>query len=160
MKIIFSDIDGVLNSDIWYSGDTIKMKNGLGKHFDPRCIRLLNKVITNTKSKIVLTSTWRLNHSIEELKELLKQVDFNGEVIGLTPDLKEKDENFVGGNEILKWCRDHEEIIGSSYKSYTSYVIVDDNTDIYWQKDNYVQVDRYVGLTTKKVKEMIKILVK
>ncbi|WP_158447885.1 HAD domain-containing protein [Aquimarina longa] len=53
MKIIFLDIDGVLNSDTWEKSDEYINGEYPEKMFDPNTVNLLNKIISETESKIV-----------------------------------------------------------------------------------------------------------
>lgn len=42
MKLIFLDIDGVLNSDLWYQQQKEPATTDLIQHLDPRCVAQLN----------------------------------------------------------------------------------------------------------------------
>lgn len=162
MKVIFLDIDGVLNSDIWYQkqDNEVKKSKDLKLHLDPHAIKLLNKIVVQTKSKIVLSSTWRRHYSLKEIGCIFKNIGFVGEFISKTPDLVSLDENFIRGNEILKWCKDNEAIIACKYHNFKSYVILDDKNDmLLWQKNNFIQMDRYCGITPSKASEVIKLLI-
>ena len=68
MKIIFLDIDGVLNSDEYF--DKIKNLNinGIENDIDIRKIILLKKSLDETGAKIVLTSSWRYTRKAQALK--------------------------------------------------------------------------------------------
>lgn len=161
MKIIFLDIDGVLNSDIWYKNQKsgTKNSNGLKFHLDPHAIKLLNKIVTQTKSKVVLSSTWRNHYPLKEIERIFQNLGFIGEIISKTPNLVRENENFVRGNEILKWCKENESLINCRFYNFKDYVILDDKNDmLLWQKNNFVQMDRYCGLTPSKASEIIKIL--
>lgn len=157
MKIIFLDIDGVLNSDLWYQKQKGKENTDFTYHLDPHCVLQLNKVISKTHAKIVISSNWRKRYSKEEIFEALKKVGFKGEVISATPNLTSNNKDFIRGNEIMKWCRENESIIGCRYQDYKDYAIIDDNTDmLFWQRNNFFQTDRYCGLTPSKAVELIK----
>jgi len=99
MKIIFLDIDGVLNCENGYRNDYCKYvdwvsKKGAKEHhqaFYPKSKDLLNKLIKETGAKIVITSTWRFS-GIEFIRGVWEQEKMEGEIIGMTPAL-----NFRGG---------------------------------------------------------------
>ena len=164
MKIIFLDIDGVLNHQRFFKERfdakkqdkllekkdgklSIKLKADFyAEEIDPKSVENLNELIENTGAKVVISSTWRLGTEIETLQAILEKRGFVGEVIGKTP---------VGcgccqrGNEIHKWLEDNRDIVG---EDGNNYVILDDDSDmLYWQRNNFVNVDQYVGLTPKQV---------
>ena len=56
MKVIFLDVDGVLNSVGWMEENK---KYGLSRPVDPSKVRLLKQIIDSTGAKVVLSSTWR-----------------------------------------------------------------------------------------------------
>ena len=62
------------------------------------------------------------------------------------------------GNEIHQWIDDNRESVGPYYQ-FTEYVILDDDSDmLYWQRNNFLLVDRFVGLTNGTVFQAKKIL--
>jgi hypothetical protein len=138
-KIIFLDIDGVLNSEVFqkYRNNPISKEYPLCD-IDPYAINLLNKLVDDTNSVIVITSVWRLSRTLEELQLLFSRVGFTGVIVGKTPRLGE---DTVRGNEIYKWIKDHEELIGTKY--------FDDDSDmLLWQQHNFIKIDGYCGLTS------------
>ena len=58
MKIIFLDIDGVLNSEIYESN---RGEDRANNRIDLSRVKLLKDIVTATDAKIVLSSTWRLD---------------------------------------------------------------------------------------------------
>lgn len=152
MKIIFLDIDGVLNSQLFYTHR--KQYEGLDKkefhknQIDSRNIVYLNQLIAETDAKVVLSSTWRMGNSLEYMQSLLKDKGFTGELIDYTPVLRYP--GAVRGNEIKAWIDENiksinPDIIPSDFKEY---VIFDDDSDMLLeQRNNYIQVDVYCGLT-------------
>ena len=158
MKIIFLDIDGVLNHQIWfkkwYKGgkrtDTKEQYND--SMIDPNSVALLNKIIEDTKAKVVISSSWRKNNTIESLQAILESKGFTGEIIGLTPVLYftgEKDYHYSvpRGNEIKAWLEINKGILGDKM-SKVKYVIFDDDSDmLLWQRENFFWIDPYCGLT-------------
>lgn len=110
MKIIFLDIDGVLNSDEYF--EKIKELNihGIESEIDTNKIKLLKKAIDETKAKVVLISSWRYTRRAKELKEMLACYEI---YVDLTPFINHK-----RGLEIKKWLLDHPNV--------EEYVILDD----------------------------------
>lgn len=71
------DIDGVLNKE-----DGL---NGLD-HIDKDMVANLNKIISSTGAKVVISSTWRCSMSKDQIQNHLNKFGFIGEIIGMTDD--------------------------------------------------------------------------
>lgn len=154
-KIIFLDIDGVLNSRTYFNSR--KQIRDIADNLDPVAIGYLNQLIKDTGAYVVISSTWRMHHSKEELIELLSSRGFKGVIIGCTPVLSSP--HTVRGNEIHSWMRENPEIIGTPVCDFNSYVILDDDSDmLYWHKDNFILVDGFVGLTPNVVYRATRLL--
>ena len=110
MKIIFLDIDGVLNSDEYF--DKIKNLNinGIENDIDVNKIVLLKKSLDETGAKVVLTSSWRYTRKAQELKQLLLSY---GIIVDCTPFIDNE-----RGIEIKKWLQEHNDV--------QDFVILDD----------------------------------
>ena len=148
MKLIFLDIDGVLNSDNWYYHPEKQRLKYPYDQFDPKLVELFNKITSKCTKSIVLTSTWRLNYSIEKMRDIFAEVGIAGNIIDYTPNLKKDTDYVVRGNEILKWCKDNEDLLGCKTMDYTDFIILDDNSDmLLWQQKYFFQTDRLSGLT-------------
>lgn len=78
MKVIFLDIDGVLNV---YPQGRDEFGSLFHKHFEDN----LRLVIEKTNAKIVISSTWRYS-GLKVMKDMWKQRNLPGEVIDITPD--------------------------------------------------------------------------
>lgn len=155
VKIIFLDIDGVLNCASEYGTAVFKLPDHVGHYFHvPELIERFNKIIAATDAKIVVSSTWRRGETLETMSGILKALGVHGECVGLTPVF---DTNYsVRGNEILAWIKQN---VSTPYYNYQNYVIIDDDSDmLYWQKDNFVNTNGVVGLTDKDCMKAISIL--
>lgn len=110
MKVIFLDIDGVLNSDEYF--DKIKDMNikGIENDVDVNKIVLLKKSIDETGAKVVLTSSWRYKRKAQELKQLLLNY---GILVDCTPYIYNE-----RGIEIKKYLEEHRDV--------QDFVIIDD----------------------------------
>jgi len=132
MKVIFLDIDGVLNV-------ASKNRDEYGQIFTKRFVDNLSHIISETNAKIVVSSTWRMR-GLNWIKELWIHRNLPGNVIDITTDCaqlisKEKFEFYdqvERGHEIQEWIDDHPEI--------ESYVIIDDDNDMLEsQRYNFVR---------------------
>jgi hypothetical protein len=155
-KIIFLDIDGVLNV---YCEGRDKYGCTFHKHFEDN----LRWIIEQTDAKIVISSTWRMS-GLEIMQEMWKDRNLAGEVIDITPLAvvieKEFDENVYRGFEIQQWINDN---------NIKYYCIIDDDNDMLSsQQNNFVCtannighpdcVDIGYGLTRKCAEKVVEIL--
>lgn len=148
MKIIFLDIDGVLNHQLMYSKEDDKIKV-MGWDISKSSVAVLNKLTDITGAQIVVSSTWRLLNKKEALFDALKnEAGITGNLLDITPNLGVGN---LRGNEILHWIKANTALVGK-YHEYKSYIILDDDSDmLLWQKDNYLAVDPFCGLTERTV---------
>ena len=142
MKIVFLDIDGVLNC----SDDFKRIKHTDGLCLSPQKLNRLRRILRETGAKIVLSSTWRRH------EDAMDFLNANGiHWIDKTPA------SFSGmrGREVSEWLNKH----GSEVESY---VILDDNDDFFdSQKPFFVKTEfigKNSGLQDEHVEKAIKIL--
>ena len=174
MKIIFLDIDGVLNHHTFFKKrynekrheKTIKKENGkltkkskvdfYGEMIDPESVEILNELIEETKAKIVISSTWRIGKDIETLQMILDKHGFIGEIIDKTP---RGCGCYKRGNEIYEWIRANDKMLGAASYEFKSYIILDDDSDmLLWQRENFINIDQHVGITPTNVYKSKRIL--
>jgi len=137
MKVIFLDIDGVLNV-------ASKNRDEFGQIFTERFVNNLSFIIACTKAKIVISSTWRYRGD-QFLIDLWKNRGLPGEIIGRTigyfnPEYYELfgEKEVVRGEEIKHWLENNSNI--------ESYVILDDDSDMLpEQKYNFVQTSNNIN---------------
>jgi hypothetical protein len=106
MKVIFLDIDGVLNCS--------KTRNprNLPYVMDPKLLKRFKRLLERTGAKVVLSSTWRYDPA--GLFSAKRQgIPF----IGVTPDMPRKPRR----QEILAWLKGHPKV--------ARYVVIDDDDD-------------------------------
>ena len=145
-KIIFLDIDGVLNNiGQYYNERKVYISNAA--ELDKTAIGILRFICDCTGAKIVISSTWRLlNKDTAWFKGMFNSYGwYDVDVIGLTPD-----KHHHRGNEIAEWVSNHRRTIDT-------YVIVDDDTDMLPDQP-FVHVDNIVGLTLYNAVDIIEIL--
>ena len=147
MRVIFLDVDGVLNND-----ESSELTKDYWTKPEDCLIKKLKKIVDETDAQIVLSSDWRLDRDEEEedfhylalVKMLYK---YNLGILDFTPYLG----NVSRGTEISEYLSDHEDEI-------ESFVILDDRCDMEPVKDNLVKTNPRIGLTDEDVKEAIKML--
>ncbi len=154
-KIIFLDVDGVLNSKKFFK-ESRRTSYDI-EDIDIKAVRVLNTIIEKTNAKVVISSTWRI-HEYAYLIDTLNRLGFKGEIIDKTPSHKHP---CVRGNEIYDWMFYHRELldIDRFIEEYKNYIILDDNSDmLLWQKDNFIQTDMETGLTEEYIDRCVAIL--
>lgn len=142
MKIIFLDLDGVLNN--WYHPDLI----------DPKNVLVLKKIIKLTNAKIVLTTSNKYPFQREKIKNIkgsylekyIKILQNNGlSIYDLTPYVEEN-----RSLEIKAYLKSNPNI--------TDFVIVDDELVSPELLKYQVFLDWNTGLLEKHIKPIIAIL--
>lgn len=151
-KYIFLDIDGVLNSNEYFSSlEHIKRSNELlDKGFnpsiahgvssiDPVAVKNLNQLVNNTGAKIVVSSTWRFS---PDLSEIFKMSGIKAPIFSITPSSQSR----VRGEEIQIW-------LDKKAESPYNYIILDDDSDMLREQlSHFIQVNWIArGLSEKDV---------
>lgn len=142
MKVLFLDIDGVVNCV------TTAQRHRGAIGIDPYMALLVDRIIQATGCRVVLSSTWRLFK--ESREEVRKQVCG---FIDETPNLQGQDGvwGVVGrGHEIKAWLDKNKELV------IDRYAILDDNTDMLEeQMPNFFNTLWSTGLTQEIANEVI-----
>ena len=157
MKVIFLDIDGVVN--FRYSRSRCQGYTGI----DDDKVALLKEIVDATDANIVLSSTWRLEynkagHHLEKMGDYLKKklAKQGLSVYDVTPDLGKN--GWDRGKEILDWLVRHPDV--------DKYLILDDDEYDFYQigheiTDFWIQTEYYSrqgGLQQEHVDRAIEIL--
>jgi hypothetical protein len=123
MNIIFTDIDGVLNTVSKTDWNTIS-------------VQLYDDLCQEFNLKPVITSTWRVKHSIKELERIFQHYGIFTPIYDYTPVITSEGR----GGEIESWLNDNQ---------YDNYIILDDNIrDIEsYGLQNIVKCRSWVGFT-------------
>lgn len=182
MKIIFLDIDGVMNS----TNEMLELlKQNPENRSDvslpsPTKCKLLRQLVEETGAEIVLSSSWRLSlNAIQKVIDIFKPYDlrldgftcehvtkstFRGtKYYDIKPshshkcyDYKEPNNEGImiedRGAEIAYWLTTHPQV--------EKFIILDDEKSdiIQWFPNNLIKTNMEFGLTEKEVTEGIKIL--
>jgi hypothetical protein len=139
-KILFLDFDDVLNTP-----KTLER----GELFDQVNIQNLNAILDRTDAKIVVTSTWRLATTPEELEQILvgAGVHAKDRVAGVTPWLPDAPR----GAEIMAWFQEAKTPV-------EAFAILDNRTDMGTFSAFLVQTDPHSGLIPEQVDQVMGLL--
>lgn len=155
MKVIFLDIDGVLNNLSCYGkGQTADVYT----RADSRCVEALNRVTKETGARIVVSSVWR-HAGLKKIRDILRAWGVTGKVIGCTPDLARKAQDSAlylatqRGDEIQAWLDAHAE-----RARVDGFCIIDDDADMKHLLPKLVQTDFDHGLTQAHAERVIAML--
>lgn len=140
MNVIFLDIDGVMRtntSDKFWYGENIPISI-FDRKFCQISINMLNEVVKQTQSKIIISSTWREQYTLLELNNIFKNNGFKYQIYDKTDKLNSR------GEEIQQWLDTHE---------VNKYVVIDDSIkDItkHINQKKIIKCDTNIGLSEDK----------
>ena len=164
-KIIFLDIDGVLNTERQHDrcvNEKISPVDGFGYAFDPIAVANLKSIVEKTGANIVISSSWKF-WGLDAMQRMWANRGLPGKVIDVTPnnvsdeillsvDLEYMDIPAGKGSEIKEW-------LSTKGHDVTDYAILDDLPDMLpEQESHFVQTDPRVGITKDDADRIITIL--
>ena len=172
-KIIFLDVDGVINIPPYNS-------------FDLKCLNNLRSIIIETDSKVVISSSWRegdLERTKSHFPNWLKEYIIGETIRGYKQVKDGSSLPICRGNEIKHWIdrnliypwharpelADKYKVYGEDgsfqkMKSYALgkdfvYVILDDDNDMLLeQKDYFIRTESSSGITKERAANAIRVL--
>ena len=156
MKVIFLDVDGVLNTHY-----TKVMTAEESVFVEDKKIAILKEIIDRTGAKVVLSSSWRIgwvhlelgaddwcSKDFIELREKLLEfgIELYDKTVVFDKYMRRR------GDEIKKWLDEHEDIEG--------YVIIDDLGGKWLRpcSSHLLQTNEFKGLEQKHIKVAERIL--
>lgn len=153
MKIVFLDIDGVLNNACTHEPYCTE-KGKINVPVDPACVARLNRLLAETGAKVVVSSSWRLFADLPELAAVLASKGVVADIIGATPDLANDAlwleqwtaaegrefpyDELDRGHEIAEWMRGRDDV--------DEFAILDDCSDMAHLKNRLVLTHPCDGL--------------
>jgi len=171
-NLIFLDVDGVLNCQIFFEQRFEKLKRFDGiplykvvkkqlrklvkkkeisrmeYYRSQMCsVRMgwLNDLCESTDSAVVLSASMRGGKSIEDLQKIFNSCGGTFTIIDKTGHSEDR----IRGAEIHRWLQDNcMKWFGVNYYDFHRYAIIDDDSDmLLGQQHNFFHTDNYSGLT-------------
>lgn len=139
MRVVFLDIDGVLNSVGSAVAFYDRPKPNVGRRdedrLSPVSIGLLQRACKVTGARVVVSSTWRLGRTEQDFKDIFSRYGWND-----FPYVGQTDRDGPNrGSEIQRW-------IDASATESDKYVILDDDSDMLpSQYDRFIHVSSVNG---------------
>lgn len=155
MKLIFCDVDGVMNRfppkegdhKSWPPKTTTEVVTAKSLGWLPEPVSIIRDFVNIHGCSIVITSTWRHHMSPRQFEEGLGIP--RGSVIGMTKSLIDG-----RGKEIIQWRKE--------FDHHGPFVIIDDDMfDIDCHpslKQHCVKTQTHVGLTAKHIPKIVEVL--
>ncbi len=130
MRVLFLDIDGVLNRERYRPAQSL----GLRSWIEPELAQRLCHVLDAIKAEIVLSSDWRRGRELPLLRDELLAAGIDASVIDVTPEIQGP-----RWREIETWMREHD-------RTLEQIAIVDDFHDMGPLAPRFVRVSPLNGL--------------
>lgn len=165
MKVLFLDMDGVVNSARYFevlSKRQYRKARGKAKAagrrdfvqmIDPVTVPLLNAIVERTGAKVVISSSWRIPWTFAEIAAMLERRGFVGDVIDSTPNgvlLPVGVTEYERGHEIQAWLDGRPDI--------KAFAILDDSDDMAHLLPMLVQTSWARGLESEHVDLVVGLL--
>ncbi|MBA3453287.1 MAG: hypothetical protein H0T42_09370 [Deltaproteobacteria bacterium] len=130
MRVLFLDIDGVLNRTGYHPGESF----GLRSWIEPELALRLCEVLRVIKAEIVVSSDWRRGRELGLLRSELLAAGIDAAVIDVTPEI-----HGPRWREIEAWMNEHD-------RSLEQIAIIDDFHDMGSLASRFVRVSPLNGL--------------
>jgi hypothetical protein len=155
IRILFLDIDGVLNSTDSQKKFVDNVTKKYGKSWtempdyysyralnaDKRHINNLNSILNASSAQIVISSSWRDDFTLWAWNMMMAAWGVNGKVIGVT------NHNSSRGDEIKDWLHEAHHDHGLDTLNIHGICILDDDNDMGDLMPYLVNIDTNKGLT-------------
>jgi hypothetical protein len=151
MKILFIDFDGVLNNKAsWFKAGQIEKYDDPSDYLVEDLVTKLNPIVEQSGCNIVISSSWRNDHPLSEIKKFLTKKGFlyAAKIIDVTKNISPRNRE----NEVHEWLTRHANV--------KKFAIIDD-VEFFFPEvfpRQFVKTDYTYGLTDENVNSVIEIL--
>lgn len=149
MNVVFLNLEGVL----LHKGHPVKSTIHAGTEFCPVSVRRLKELLTYTRSKIVVTSVWRIGETVETFNlRYLQHYGLESFLVGFTPLTIST--AWKRGKQIQAYL----DAVKATDLAVNKFVILDVNTDMYHLIHRLVQCTEDSGLTEEVKAKALKLM--
>lgn len=167
-KVLFLDLDGVLNTEDYFASlkdKGLPTEDSFGNLFSPDAVENLRRIIEATGAQIVISSSWRFA-GLGTLKLMWKERHLPGNLYDITSlfvaddyiraHMDDQSFDFYEAMtsaremEISAWLQEHPEV--------TNYVILDDLDSFRQHEAHLVKINPKTGITPADAEQVITIL--
>ena len=142
MALLFLDLDGVINGSSFDYEPIEKQFNY--ETYVPELVRNINYIIDRYKMDVVISSSWRIARTREELEILLKGIGLVANIHGVT-----EHDNQPRHKQIWDYLNKHK-------VWNNNYIIIDDDDDAFHDYHAYgFKTDGEVGFDNKAMTEFL-----
>jgi hypothetical protein len=142
-KVIFLDIDGVMNSVSTRPQDP----RGLLDFLDPANVAVLNAIVRATAAVVVVSSSWRLTVPFAALQADFAAAGCAAEIVDVTPNIDARER----GREVAAWLARQDE-------APARFVVLDDEFDMPAFPDRLVRTRKLHGLCAHDLPVVLELL--
>lgn len=144
MKLIFLDIDGVMN----HRNYMVRSRLHHMQEFCPVAVRNLREIVKRTHALIVISSSWR---KFKDIDYVMSCYDLDRYVLGKTPII----EDAIRGVEIQAFI---DNVFTKQGVELDSFIILDDDNDMGDLLPHLIHCKGYSGLTDVRREQAIDML--
>jgi len=141
VRILFLDIDGVLNRTGYQPDESV----GLRSWIEPDLARRLCDVLAETGAHVVMSSDWRQGRELDVLRDELAAAGVECTLVGATPVLGK-----ARWHEIKAWMIEHA-------IEAEAMVIVDDGYDMGPFHERFVRTSPLTGLDEAAARRIVRL---
>ena len=148
MKVVFLDIDGVLNTRAWV--EDLGRARGVA-HLDPAACVRVQRLCEGSGAKLVISSTWRFIHKRAAISDMFHASGLTTAVVGMTTAL-----HTMRGLEIQAWLDASPGI--AALGTVDGIVILDDDFEMEHLAPWHVKTDVDRGFTDAELRQASEVL--
>jgi hypothetical protein len=150
MRVIFLDIDGVLNNGVSRTVELPLVDGGTAAVpcFQPECVTRFNRLVRESRAHVVVSATWGRPFETEALRRYLREQEIECLLLGQTPVSHVWRPR---GLDIVEWLE-------SLTQTVESFCILDDHDDMMQLKRYLVQTEYTAGMQERHVHEALVLL--